>query len=172
MRILILMPLDERCVFSSWGLYKELENKDKVLNLVGFTDYMYQTRGKKDLWEVAVASTINSIDSSSYDIVIGNASIEDKFDIIFNMTDGVNQEPYEDLCIKKGEELLNCDFNLHKAEESKLCLIDFKASAELINSLYRDGKDSEEKIQEIKKRYEDRLALGEFGRFAERGSSK
>lgn len=164
MKILILMPIDERCVFASMGLYKRFnpELQKSTLNLVGFADYLYQT--KKCRWEHAAATALSKdVPVEDYDIVIGNTEKCKEFDLIFNLYDGENDVPYKDYVIEKVEQLLDRKFELHTAEESKFCLRNFDAAADLLNSLYTKGKLKEEKLQEIEKEYEQRMMLSTAG---------
>lgn len=162
MKILVLMPLDERYVYASWGLYKQLsaKAKEKTFNMLGFVDYLHQTF--KGPWNAGVGAAIKSADGvyASYDIVFGNMSKFAKFDIIFNITDGQTEEPYEDRVIKKLEEEIMSKFELHTADESKFCLVNFEAAGKLISRLYENGKASEEKLEELKEEYERKLESG------------
>lgn len=164
MKILVLMPLDERYVYASWGLYKQLseEAKEKTFNMLGFVDYLHLT--KKGPWNAGVGTALKVVDNmyESYDIIFGNINKSAEFDVIFNLTDGENEEPYDDKTIKKMEEELAVHYDLHTADESKFCLVNFEAAGRLISKLYTDGKISEEKIKNLKEEYERKLEDGEI----------
>ena len=162
MKILVLVPLDERYVYASWGLYKQLsdEAKAKTFNMLGFVDYLHQVF--KGPWNAGVGSAIKAVDGmySQNDIIFGNTSKFAQFDIIFNLTDGETEEPYDDKVIKKLEEEIKTKYELHTADESKFCLVNFEAAGKLISNLYKEGKLSEERLKELKEEYERKLKDG------------
>lgn len=164
MKILIMTPLDERCVFAAMGLFKRLDKElqDTTLDLVNFTNYLYAT--KKCSWEHAAGTALSKdIPTGNYNIIIGNTKKYKEFDLIFNLFDGETEVEYKDYVLEKLEKVLNKKFDLHTADESRFCLKNLDAAAELINSLYTKGVWREAKLEELKKEYEEKLILAGVG---------
>lgn len=162
MKILIMMPLDERYSFASVGLFNKIDEdiRDKVMIMPYYVDTLHQWY--KINWELAVKTALSQ-DEILYqqnDIIIGNLNKYSKFDIIFNITDGEHEEPYKDNYVELIEKKENKNYELHTADESKFCLVNFEAAGKLISKLYKDGKVSEEKLKELKEEYERKLESG------------
>ena len=164
MKILILMTLDERYVYASWGLWKNLDEdiRPKALNLLGYTDYLNSLNSYKGNWELCVAQVFMAIlDEEKDDIVIGNAPITEKFDLVFNLTDGEHEESYVDKYMEILEPKLERQFNLHTAEESRMCLVNLKAAGKLISKLYKNRVNLESELQKIEQEYKEKIEKGE-----------
>lgn len=155
MKMLILMPLDEKWVYAATGIYKEIE--DEMKTLVFFMpmmmEYLIQTKIAPD-WATAAVETIYSAcqvyEAAGDDdlVIIGNLPTSYKFDIIHNFQDIEEALPYKDLFIEKLSEVCHDTLpdtdivfkyidNLHKAEESDLALQDCEATAHLISAILK-----------------------------------
>lgn len=156
------MPLDERNSYASVGLFNKIDEdiRDKVMTMPYYVDTLHQWY--KIPWDLAVKTALYQGETlyQQNDIIIGNLSKYSNFDIIFNMTDGEHEEPYKDNYIEMIEKKEGKSFEVHTAEESKMCLINFEAAGKLISKLYKDGKASEERLKELKEEYERKLEEG------------
>lgn len=162
MRILVLMPLDERCAYMAMGIYKNLpaEIKDKTFCMPAFMDYLVTSKLVPN-WEYALFDTlltsekILNVEDEDV-IVLGNVKKDYKFDAIFNFQDIDNDLPYKDTFVKKmretvaSEELLLSKIdNLYGAEDSQLALKNCRATADFLTAYF----DTDPKLNELKKEY-------------------
>lgn len=152
MKILVLMPLDEKYVYAATGIYKSLskEMKDITFAMPMFMQYAISTKISPD-WVYAAFDTIVSAESiyktasANKDgdlIIIGNIDKKYEFDAVFNFQDIEDDSlEYKDYFIEKvkdvvkdSEILLSKINNLHDASESKMSLKDCKATAHFLEN--------------------------------------
>lgn len=167
MKILVLMPLDEKSAYMSMGIYKNLpaEVKDKTFCMPSFMDYLVTTKIVPN-WEYALFDTLLTseriLDATGDDdiIVLGNVKKEYDFDMIFNFQDINYAEKYADPFVERmrnlvqDEELLANKINfLHAAEESKLSLQNCIATADLLAALIQ----TDPHLDRIKEEYQRKL---------------
>lgn len=131
MKILVLMPLDEKSVYMAMGIYKGLphELQDKCFCMPVFMDYLVQTKLVEN-WGYALFDTLlaaKKIYEVGEDdlIIIGNTDKNYKFDAIFNFQDIEEDLPFKDEFAAKVKDLVQSE----------------EVLAKLINNLY-DNKDS------------------------------
>lgn len=165
MKILVLMPCDEKMVYWAAEIYKNLEEdiKDNSFFVPMFMDYLIQTKQTEN-WVYALADGLISAnllckkaDEEKKDIIIfGNASSDIKFDKVFSFQDGEVIAPYLDFFIEKtktiftdAEDFIELLENLHTKNEVKLMLTNCKATATLINDLIKSQVD----LEKIKNNY-------------------
>lgn len=169
MKILVLMPCDERMVYNAAKLYQELpkEIKDITFNMPMFMDYLVNVK-IVDNWVMAFYDALISAEKlyaaaqkSKKDLIIfGNMPLNLPFDAVFNFQDAEEKLPYEDKFLEKIKEIVAdepilaaCVEKMHSAEESKLSLINCKASAEFLSKYIK----TDPKLEEIKEKYKDKL---------------
>ena len=141
MKILVLMPLDEKWSYIATALYENLteEAKQKTFAMPMFTEWQMATKKLvvgKDLplhWNTATFGTIIKAremyklqDAAKQDfMLIGNIRPDYKFDAIFNFQDIEEDLPFKDDFAAKVKDLVQSE----------------EVLAKLINNLY-DNKDS------------------------------
>ena len=166
MRILVLMPLDERYAYMSMGIYNNLpaEVKDKTFCMPSFMDYLVTSKIAPN-WEYALFDTLLSseklLDVPDEDIIIlGNVKKKYAFDAIFNFQDLDEELPYQDNFITKmrdkvaSEELLmNKISDLYTNADSKMALKDCKATADFLTAYF----DTDPGLNKIKEEYMNKL---------------
>jgi hypothetical protein len=165
MKILVLMPCDEKVVYWAAEIYKNLDDniKDNSFFVPMFMDYLIQTKQAEN-WVYALADGLISAnllckkaDEEKKDIIIfGNASSDIEFDEIFSFQDNELIAPYSDLFIEKtktiftdAKEFITVLENLHTKNDVKLMLTNCKATATLINDLIKSQVD----LEKIKDNY-------------------
>lgn len=164
MKILVLMPLDERYTYLAAAIYKNLPRdvQEHTLCMPAFMDYMVHVKLCPN-WEYALFDTIltaEKIYKATNDedlIILGNLDKNCKFDAIFNFQDNDEDLTYEDKFLERMQQLAAGEHNLevlvnnvHTADESKMALHNCKATADfLVDYLATDLK-----LDEIKKEYE------------------
>jgi len=174
MKILLLMPLDEKFSYMAMGIYNNLphEIKDKTFCMPTFMDYLVNVKVCPN-YEYAIFDTILSAkkvyDAAKGDdlIIIGNMPKEYKFDAIFNFQDLVEDLPYKDFFLEKviekvaGEEILmKMVNNMYAKEDSKLALHNCTATADFLTAYL----DTDPHLNKIEKDYKRRLEDLEKGR--------
>lgn len=177
MKILVLMPLDEKYTYTALGIYNNLpfEIKQKCFMMPTFMDYLVTIKLAPN-WEqaafdalVASEKLYNAAVQKKDDIiVIGNINKEYEFDAVFNFQDEKEEEPYSDSFLDKlkakiaasselteeERSLLSKHIdNLYVADDSKLSLVNFTATADLLTAYLQ----TDPKLDIIKKEYEDKL---------------
>lgn len=179
MKILVLMPLDEKWSYIATGLFNNLTDKAKektfVMNM--FTEWQLATNHMivgNDLpphWNVATFGSIIkarefylSQESKNEDcMIIGNISPDFKFDIIFNFQDPFIAAPYLDLYVDKMKEVftepdLQRFLNFYSNDDSRLPLKDFAASGDFLSAYL----NSDPHLDDIKQKYADILDFKEI----------
>lgn len=174
MRILVLMPLDERAVPMSMALWRELpsELQEQTFNVVGYMDYLVQSKLVGN-WVTAMfyslmaaEKVIKATDKNENLIVFGNTNKKYKFDIVLNMQDMEVAEPYKDNFLEEVKSivlptnekpLIKLIDNTYDASASILSLINIDASAALLVDLIKS--DNKAAIEELKHQYAEKLEL-------------
>ena len=168
MKILVLMPLDEKNTYMGAGIYKGLtaHAKDNCFSMPTFMDYVVGTKIAKN-WEYALFYSILSAEKI-YEtaekekndlIVIGNMPKEYKFDLIVNFQDLVESLPYEDKFVEKmrekseGDSLLSNMLNMYGNEDSKLAMHNILATADFLSKYI----ETDPHLEDIEADYEKRL---------------
>lgn len=170
MKILVLMPCDERYVYAAAGIYKALphELKEKTFAMPMFMDYLIQTKVVGN-WIMAFYDAIisakaiyNSTQPDEDLIIIGNIPSECEFDAVFSFQDIEETLTYEDKFIEKiknlveGDQLLTSTIaDLHKVDEVKLALRNCTATADFLTRYITT--DIKNKLEKLQKEYEDKL---------------
>lgn len=146
MKLLLLMPCDEKFTYLATGVYKALpaEWKEKCFCMPMFMQYVMETK-LTDNWTKAFFYTMVAAEqlyesSGKEDfLLIGNIGSEYPFDAVFNMQDEGEALPYQDLFIEKVKEvvkdepmLVNYIAALHGADESKMALQNCTATADFL----------------------------------------
>ena len=175
MKILVLMPLDEKNTYTAAGIYKALpaKVKDITFSMPMFMDYIGGTKASSN-WTFALFDAILSAEQvyktaqkeKQHLIVLGNMPKEYKFDLIVNCQDLLEALPYEDLFVKKNIELIGQSeisdeekvkllqkLNLHGAEESVLSMFNGLAIADFLTAYLETDID----LESIKEDYEEKL---------------
>ena len=164
MKILVLMPLDERYTYLAAAIYKNLPKdvQEHTLCMPAFMDYMVYVKLCPN-WEYALFDTILTAEkvykaTDKEDLIIlGNVGADCEFDAVFNFQDNDEDLPYEDKFLEKMQKLAEGEHNLevlvnnvHKAEESKMALHNCKATADFLTNYLK----TDPKLDDIKKEYE------------------
>ena len=172
MKILVLMPLDEKWVYMASGLYKALPNEvqAKTFAMPMFMQYAITTKITPN-WLYATFDALLALKgvykaAENGDlIVIGNAPKDMQFDAIFNFQDIEEDMPYEDKLmektrevVKEDDELLGYVTNLYENADSIMPLHNINASADFLAAyLYTDPR-----TEQIKKQYQDRINFKDY----------
>jgi hypothetical protein len=179
MKILVLMPLDEKWSFISTALFQNLSRnaKDKTFVMPMFSEWQMATKHMilgNDLpihWNVATFGSILKAkemykiqNATKQDfILIGNISPDYKFDVIFNFQDMEKDEPYQDLYIEKLKEVfaedkvLSSNLNFYDATASTMTLHNITAAAEFLSKYI----ETDPHIEDIKAKYKETLNFKE-----------
>lgn len=178
MKILVLMPLDEKYTYLATALYNALphEIKDKTFNMPMFMQWAITTKMSQNwtqalVWSLASAGfSVQAAAAKQDDIlVIGNCDKEYEFDAVFNMQDINESMPYKDLFLEKVIEQISANqynqtpeeqetvlkylSNLYIDKDSKMSLRNISASADFLALYMRTGVN----LEEIKQNYKDKL---------------
>lgn len=171
MKILVLMPCDERMTYIAAKIYKELPNeiKDITFSMPMFMDYLVSSKivgnwvyaffdafvSMKNIYKTAAKNKDDLI-------VFGTAPQNMKFDAIFSFQDDAVQMPYEDRFLGKIKEIVKDEpflaayiEKLHGAEESKFNLYNCSATAAFLTEYLK----TDPKLEDIKEKYKDKLKL-------------
>ena len=175
MKILLMIPLDEKWSYIAAALYKNLdtETQNNTFCMPMFTEWQLATHnmiiGKElvEHWNVATFGSIVKAremyhlqDAANKDfLLIGNINPGYKFDAIFNFQDILEDMPYKDLYIEKMREVFKDEPALAKnlvfydATASKMPLHNIKATAQFLSSYMK----TDPHIDEIKAQYKNSL---------------
>lgn len=172
MKILVLMPLDERSVYMAARLYAALPDdvKEHTFAMPMFMEYLVEGKIAAN-WAASVFQTIiaaRSVYRAAKDddlIVIGNINQDYKFDAIFNFQDAEKDEPYVDVFVDKlstidDDALQVIISNLYSNEDSKMPLHNCKASGDFLGKYIKTDphlKKLEEEYQKIVKDQDERI---------------
>lgn len=177
MKILVLMPLDEKWSYIASGLFKALdkEAQDATFCLPMFNEWQLQT-GKMvvgaDLpksWSVATFGSLIKAremyqlqDKAGRDlIIIGNIAPDYKFDAIFNFQDPNEDLSYKDEFLDKLDEYsdptLQSALKRYDASASVFTLHNFTAAGQYISAYLK----TDPHLDEIKQKYADKLRFKE-----------
>lgn len=176
MKILVLMPLREDCVYMAEKIYNSMshEAKDKTFVMPCFMEYLVFTKITPN-WDYALFDAIISaktmykaaVESDDDIIIIGNMPSEYKFDQVFNMQSAEEELPYNDPAITNLQQLiitndkltdeerrplLDLIGDMHKNEESELALINCVATADFLTAYLQ----TDPKLDKIKEEYENK----------------
>ena len=170
MKILVLMPLDEKWTYIATGLYRALPNdvRDKTFTMPMFMQYCITTKTAQN-WAYAVYNAVvaakhvyEAAEKAQDDlIVIGNCSADLEFDAIFNFQDPDEDLPYEDRYVDKlkllvkDDEVLSSWLKLHEGSESKMPLHNYAASADFLTAYL----DTDPHLEKIRDEYKDKVKL-------------
>ena len=177
MKILVLMPLDEKYTYTALGIYNNLpyEIKQKCFMMPTFMDYLVTIKLAPN-WEQAAFDAIVAgeklyeVATKQNDdiIVIGNINKDYTFDAVFNFQDEKVEERYSDSFLdrlatkiaasseltEEERSLLSKHINnLYVADDSKLLLINFTATADLLTAYLK----TDPKLDIIKEEYERKI---------------
>lgn len=168
MKILVLMPLDEKSTFMSAGIYKYLANdvKDNCFSMPNFMDYLIQTKMAPN-WTYSLFDTIIAAESvyqaaekeGNDLIIIGNMSIAYDFDLIVNFQDLVESLPYEDKFVEKVKEIVKEEkvllnkLNLYQNKDSSLAMHNVEATAKFLSDYIK----TDPHLERIEQEYEEKL---------------
>lgn len=172
MKILVLMPLDEKWVYMANGLYNALpiEAREKTFAMPMFMQYAITTKTTPN-WLyaqfdalVAVKGVYNAAKDGDL-IVIGNCDKDMKFDAIFNFQDIEKDMPYEDLLLEKTKEVVKSDeqllgylTNLYTNKDSIMPLHNVAAAADFLAAYL----NTDPKIEQIRKQYQDKINFNDY----------
>lgn len=180
MKILILMPLDEKWSFIASGLFKALDQnaQDATFCLPMFNEWQMATgkmviSPKGDLprnWNIATfGSLIKAREMYKQQatlqkdfILIGNIAPEYEFDAIFNFQNPDKDEPYQDPCLerldKTDDPVLLKALRRYDASASTFTLHDFAAAGQYISAYLK----TDPHLNDIKQKYEENLHFKEI----------
>jgi len=165
MKILVLMPLDERSVYMSARLYGSLSDaaKEHAFAMPMFMEYLVQSKIAPN-WASSVFQAIisgRSIYRAAKDddlIIIGNINKDYAFDVVFNFQDVEKDEEYKDVFVEKlqtidDESLAKIINNLYESKDSKMALHNCQASGEFLSSYLK----TDPHLEEIKQKYQKKI---------------
>jgi len=166
MRILVLMPLDEKSVYMAAGIYKALphELQDRTFCMPMFMDYLVQTGLVKN-WGYALFDTLLTAkklyEADDEDlIIIGNTDKKYEFDAIFNFQDIEKDLPFEDEFVNKVKELVQSEEvlvkminNLYENKDSIMPLHNCVATADFLTAYI----ETDPGLDKLRKEYEQKL---------------
>ena len=174
MKILILMPMDERMVYAATGIYKYLpdDKKDITFSIPMFMQYLVTTNTCGDWLHAIFLAQIAAkhfIEQHKDYIIIGNVDANNKFDVVFNFQDIDEDLDYEDKALDKFKEVINNSEeveaknfllsyinNLHLASESKMPLHNCRATAQFLSDVI-DSDPHLEQFESQKREAIDKL---------------
>lgn len=176
MKILVLMPCDERMTYIAAKIYQELpsEIKDITFSIPMFMDYLISSKivgnwiyaffdalvSMKNVYNAAVAAKGNLI-------IFGTAPRDLEFDAVFSFQDDNTQLSYEDKFLEKIKEIVVKEpllavyvKNLYNAQDSQYDLYNCKLSAGFLTDYIKTESD----LEAIKEKYNDKLNFREEGK--------
>lgn len=172
MRILVLMPCDERAVYVAAAFYRQLPEKlkDQCFSMPMFMDYLTSTEMVKN-WVyaffdslVSAEALLRGLTDNENFIICGNVDKKYQFDIVLNLQEENSNLLYQDnfidhiKTIVEDEPILsNRISNLYEATDSTLPLYNAELGAQLVADLI--ATDNSTEIDAIKKRYQELAAL-------------
>jgi hypothetical protein len=173
MRILVLMPCDERAVYVAAAFYRYLPDnlKEQCFSMPMFMDYLVDTSIVKNWIRafyyslVSAEAILRGSDGKESIIICGNVDKKYDFDIILNLqADGNDEQLYQDNFIEHLKTIVEEDpvlagriSNLYGATDSILPLYNAELGAQLVADLI--ATDNSTEIDAIKKRYQELAAL-------------
>ena len=171
MKILVLMPCDERRVYYASKIFKKLspEMKEITFIMAMFIDFLMQTKVESNpasalFYSILSAEKLYEAAKKDDLIIFGNINKDYEFDAVFSFQDAEQTLPYDDKFItliqekvKDEESLMKYINNLYGAEDVKLKLRDCTASANFLT----DDIKTDPKLDEIKEKYKDKLNFKE-----------
>lgn len=172
MKILVLMPLDEKWVYMANGIYNALppETRNITFAMPMFMQYAITTKICPN-WLYATFDALvaaKSVYNSAQDgdlIMIGNCDKSFQFDAIFNFQDIEQDMPFEDKMMEKTKNLVKEDEslakyvnNLYTNSDSKMPLHNIIATANFLN----DYLGTDPKLDKIKKEYEGKIDIDNY----------
>ena len=167
MKILVLMPCDERMTYVAAEIYKNLPNnvKDVTFSMPMFMDYLVSSKIVGN-WVVAFYDALISMNrvykASGKEnlIVFGTAPKDLKFDVVFSFQDADQTLSYKDVFLEKIKEMVVEDellaskvAALYSVDDVKYALTDCSAAAEFLASYLK----SNEKLEEFYEKYKDKF---------------
>ena len=179
MKILVLMPLDEKWSYIATELYKNLSQyaKENTFAMPMFTEWQLAT-GKMVLgndlpkyWNIATFGSIikaremyrlQEVAKRDF-ILIGNIKPEYKFDVIFNFQDTEEDESYKDLYVEKLKQVFKDEPSLlqslefYDAAASTMTLHNIPAAAKFLSAYL----ETDPRIEDIKEQYKHDLKFKE-----------
>ena len=179
MKILLMIPLDEKWSYIATALYKNLdkETQNNTFCMPMFTEWQLATKKMiigNDLpqnWSVATFGSIvkaremyklSELNNDDF-ILIGNINPQYKFDMIFNFQTEEKDEVYEDLYIEKlkiifkDDKVLYDSLIFYDSTASMMTLHNIKAAANFISDYIKTDAN----IDKIKEKYKDTLVFKE-----------
>lgn len=172
MKILVLMPCDERSVYAATAIYKLLPQnlQEHTFSLPMYMEYLKDIKLVKNDIEafyysmMAAQKIVEATQTNENLIIFGNISNKYQFDAIFSFQDLESTLSYEDkfidkvIEISKEEEILHkYTNNLYTASDVVLPLTNCQATATFLTKYI----SSDPKLDEIKILYENILDLKE-----------
>ena len=175
MKILLLMPLDEKYVWIATAIFSRLNEKVKQVTfpMPMYMEYLFQTK-KAENWTYAMFDTIVSAnylyktakEKNEDFILIGNCKAENEFDAVFNFQDIEEELPYKDNFLEHIQTLVNDEpllkdtlAGFHQQSESQMSLINCTATAHFLERyIDTDMEIKDEKIKEMIKDDENETA--------------
>lgn len=177
MKILVLIPLDERFTYVAASLYKNLSSdvKQDTFCMPMFSEWQMVTKKMvlSDLphhWNIATFGTLikakefyKQQETNKKDIlIIGNVPVDCKFDAIFNFQDAEKDLPYCDVFLNKLKTISNDTavqtiLNTYNETAVKMTLHDYKAAGEFLSAYLK----TDPKLDQIKEKYKDTLHFKE-----------
>lgn len=175
MKILVLMPCDERMAYYAAKIYKELpsEIKDIAFSMPMFMDYLVSSKFVGN-WVYAFFDSFVSMKNiyktaakNKEDLIVfGTAPKNMKFDAIFSFQDNSKQLPYEDKFLGKVKEIVKDEpklaaylENLYGAEDSQFNLYNCDATAGFLAEYIK----TDPKLDDIRAKYEGKLQFKKKG---------
>lgn len=163
MKILVLMPLDERSVYMAARLYAALPSsvQENTFAMPMFMEYLVQGKIANN-WAASVFQSIiaaRSVYRAAKDndlIIIGNINKEYKFDAVFNFQDAEKDDSYIDVFLEKLQTIDDKDLkkivdNVYTNEDSKMPLHNCKATGEFLGSYIKTDPHLEQIEEEYKR---------------------
>lgn len=171
MKILVLMPCDERMTYVAAELYKNLPNsaKDVTFSMPMFMDYLVSSKMVGN-WVVAFFDALISMkqvykaSGKDHLIIFGTAPKDLEFDVVFSFQDSEHALAYKDVFLEKIKEMVVEDelltskvAALYGVDDVKYALTNCSAAAEFLASYLK----SNEKLEEFYEKYKDKFNKGE-----------
>lgn len=169
MKILVLMPLDEKSVYIASAIYHSLDSyaKDRCFAMPFFMQYLITTKIAPN-WTYAVFDSIlaaehlyETAERAKDDMIIfGNMPKKYKFDIVFNIQDLDEDLPYEDKFMDKIRELIKGDetleakvMDMYTNVDSNMALHNKIASADFLSAYLK----TDPHLEEIEAKYRESI---------------
>lgn len=167
MKILVLMPCDERMTYVAAEIYKNLPNnvKDVTFSMPMFMDYLVSSKIVGN-WVVAFYDALVSMkqvykaSGEENLIIFGTAPKDLEFDVIFSFQDADQTLSYKDVFLEKIKEMVAEDelltskiAALYSVDDVKYALTNCSATAEFLTSYLK----SNEKLEEFYEKYKDKF---------------